>query len=264
MYRAQEEQERFRKPPVRIVIADDHPLYRDALRQMLSEHPDLEVVGEAADGREALELCHRLRPRVALLDVRMPMMDGVEATRHIKQEIPSIIVLLLTALEEPKYLLEAIRAGASGYLLKNADTKEIYEAISKVIEGEAALDQEVAMRLLLRLMEQKEAQEEEERLSSFPCAGWPSSEALGLPSPAQALTPRELEVLRLLARGQSNQQIAENLFLSVSTVKNHVHSIIKKLGVSDRIQAARLAVEHGLVALGSTELLAMPWLVLEL
>jgi DNA-binding NarL/FixJ family response regulator len=249
--------------PSRILVADDHPLYRAALRQMLSMHPGLEVVGEAADGLEAVKLCRRLQPTVALLDVKMPKMGGIEATRLIKQEIPSLIVLVLTALEEPERMQEAIIAGASGYLLKDAGSREIYEAICKVMEGESALNQEVAMRLLIRLMEEKAAQEGGKALGLTGAEG-PSSEAPELPPTAQLLTSREKQVLSLVARGQTNQQIAENLVVSVSTVKNHVHRIIRKLGVSDRFQAAILAIERGLLSVGAIDLLEMRGLIVAL
>jgi DNA-binding NarL/FixJ family response regulator len=212
MDRDKEEEERSTEPS-RILVADDHPLYRAALRQMLSVHADLEVVGEAADGLEAVKLCRRLHPTVALLDVRMPKMGGIEATRRIKREIPYLIVLVLTALDEPENLLEAIKAGASGYLLKDAGPQEIYEAICKVMEGESALNQEVAMRLLMRLMEEKAAQEGG-RVLGLAGAERPSSEAPELPPTTQALTSREKQVLRLVARGQTNQQIAENLVVA--------------------------------------------------
>ena len=233
-----------RSRPSRIIVADDHPLFRTALRQMLSEQSDLKVVTEAADGREAVRLCRRLRPGLVLMDVRMPKMDGLEATREIKRESPSIIVLMLTAFEDPDYLLEALKAGASGYLLKHMSAQQIARAIRRVLEGESPLDQEVAMSLLMRLIDEKQKKEGATELA-------PSerpSEEHSKPLLAEPLSPREVEVLRLLTRGQPNEQIARNLFISVSTVKNHVQHIISKLGVSDSLQAAVLAIEHDLLA----------------
>ena len=199
---------------------------------MLGERSDLVVVGEAADGREAVKLCRRLRPELVLMDLRMPKMDGFEATREIKRELPSTIVLVLTAFEEPDYLLEALKAGASGYVLKYMSPQQIVGAIRRVLEGEGALNQEVAMQLLMRLIEEKQ-----QKKSPAP-----------KPSLSTPLSPREVEVLELLVRGQSNQQIAGELSISMSTVKNHVHHIITKLEVSDRVQAAILAIEHDLIS----------------
>jgi DNA-binding NarL/FixJ family response regulator len=225
-----EKQGQFRSS--RLVIADDHPLFRAGIRQMLGEWPDLVVVGEADDGWEAVKLCQRLRPELVLMDLRMPNMDGFEATREIKLESPSTIVLVLTAFEEPEYLLKALRAGASGYVLKHMGSQQIVGAIRRVLEGQSPLNQEVAMQLLTRLIE--ETHHKEAQLKS------------SVPIP---LSPREMEVLKLLARGQSNQQIADNLFISMSTVKNHVHHIIEKLGASDRVQAVILALEYDLISL---------------
>ncbi len=218
--------------PSRIVVVDDHPLFRSALGRMLDAHPDLEVVGEAADGQEAVELCHRLQPTLVLMDVWMPTMDGLEATRAIKAKLPRTIVLVLTALEEPNHLSEALRAGAAGYLLKSASVTEIVTAVRRVLIGESPLDQEIATRLLMRLA--REAPKEED-----------AQEEASLPG---SLSPRETEVLRLTAQGRTNQQIAGALLISVSTVKKHVQSIISKLGVSDRTQAAVRAVELGVLA----------------
>jgi DNA-binding NarL/FixJ family response regulator len=200
---------------------------------VLHECPDLVVVGEAADGREAVRLCRRLRPELVLMNLRMPKMDGLGATREIKRELPSTIVLMLTALEEPDFLLEALKAGASGYVLKHMGSQQIIGAIKRVVEGESPLNQVVAMRLLMSLIE--EGQKKKRAAAPKP--------ALSAP-----LSARELEVLELLARGHSNQQIARELSISVSTVKNHVHRIIDKLGVSDRVQAAILAIEHDLIS----------------
>ena len=228
--------------PSRLVVADDHPLFRAALRQILRELPDLVVAGEAADGRETVELCRRLRPDLVLMDLRMPKMDGFEATRDIKRNFPSTIVLVLTAFEEPDYLLEALKAGASGYVLKHVDPQQIVGAIRRVLEGECPLNQEVAMQLLMRLIEEKQQK---------------TKQAAPKPSLSIPLSPREVEVLELLVRGQSNQQIASELSISMSTVKNHVHHIITKLGVSDRVQAAILAIEHNLTSVKALGLIEM-------
>ena len=226
------EQSRSSRP----VIADDHPLFRAALRQMLSEWPDLVVVGEAADGWQTVELCRRLRPKLVLMDLQMPRMDGFEATREIKGESPSTVVLVLTASAEPDHLLEALKAGASGYILKHMNPQQIVGAIRRGLEGESPLNQEVAMQLLTRLIEEKQSKKV----------------ATPKPSLSVPLSRREVEVLELLVRGYSNQQIAGDLSISMSTVKNHVHHIITKLGVSDRVQAAILAIEHDLISvLGS-------------
>jgi DNA-binding NarL/FixJ family response regulator len=199
---------------------------------MLREMPDLVVVAEADDGLEAVKLCRRLRPELVLMDLQMPRMDGFEATREIKREFPSTIVLVLTAFEEPTNLFEALEAGASGYVLKHMSPQQIVGAIRRVLDGESALNQEVAMELLVRLIEEKQEKKQ----------------AAPKPSLSTPLSLREVEVLELLVRGQSNQQIASDLSISVSTVKNHVHNIITKLGVSDRVQAAILAIEHDLVS----------------
>src|SRR5215217_1140970 len=231
--------------PARIVLADDHPLIVEMLRRILSEHSDLEVAGEATNGREALELCRRLRPELALLDVRMPEMDGLEATRAIKRAFPRTIVLLLTAHEDPNYMAQAIVGGASGYVLKCATPKQILGEIRKALRGESALDQEVAMRLLRRVLEEA-PKNNEGPAEGAPSAARPFEERPGSSLP-EALSKREVEVLRLLALGQSNQEIARSIFVSVSTVKKHVRHVVEKLGVSDRVQAAVRAAELGLL-----------------
>ncbi len=217
--------------PARIVVADDHPLWRSALRQTLCVQADLEVVGEAVDGQEAVELCRRFRPDLVLMDVSMPRMDGLEATQQIKSELPRTIVLVLSASEEVNSLTRSLEAGAAGYILKTSPPKQIIEAVRKALAGESPLNPELATRLLMQLMDKapKKAASEEESLR------------------LRSLSVREGEVLRLMARGYTNQQIARELFLSVSTVKKHARSIISKLGVSDRTQAAVRAIELGVL-----------------
>ena len=189
------------------------------------------VAGEADDGWETVKLCRRLHPELVLMDLRMPKMDGFEATREIKLESPTTIVLVLTAFEEPDDLLEALKAGASGFILKHMSPQQIVGAIKRVLEGEYPLNQEVAMQLLRRLIDEKQQ----------------TKRSAPKPSLSAPLSPREVEVLEYLVRGQSNQQIARDLCISMSTVKNHVHHIITKLGVSDRVQAAILAIEYDVV-----------------
>lgn len=220
--------------PARIVIVDDHDLVRAGLKAMLSSEPDLEIVGEAADGREALTLCRRLRPDLALMDVRMPGMDGLAATREIKRQLPEISVLVLTVHDNEDYMLEAIRAGASGYVLKDAPGQELVTAIQKVLGGEASLSRNLATRLLRQL-----ANETHERREP------PDPEREKI---VQSLTPRETEVLKLLAHGHTNRKISEKLFISIGTVKNHVEHIFAKLEVSDRTQAVVRAFELRIIA----------------
>jgi len=221
-----------------VLVVDDHALARAGLQNMLARDPDLEVVAEASDGKEALALCRSLSPDLVLMDVRMPEMDGLAATRAIKSEHPGISVVIVTMYVEPDYLLGALRAGAAGYVLKEATRSELIDAIKKVLEGESPLDPDLASELLLRLARDTDDQEADSLLLA-------KRRAAPLPD---TLTARELEVLQFLARGLKNRQIAEQLTLSPGTVKIHVQRIISKLGVSDRTQAAVRAVESGLLA----------------
>jgi DNA-binding NarL/FixJ family response regulator len=194
---------------------------------MLASERGLAIVGEATTGREALALCRRLQPDLVLMDVRMPELDGLAATRAIKDECPQVSVVIVTMHENPDYLFEALRAGAAGYVLKDATQREVVGAVRQVLRGESLLSAEVATRLLRRL-----AQE------TAPTHG-----------PAIVpLTPRELDVLRLLVQGMTNREIAAKLVVSVGTVKVHVERILSKLGVSDRTQAAVRAVTLGLAS----------------
>jgi DNA-binding NarL/FixJ family response regulator len=218
----------MREPrPARLLIVDDHELARAGLRSLLADEARLEVIGEATTGREALALCRRLRPDLVLMDVRMPDLDGLAATRAIRQEHPHTQVILITMHENPIYLLEALKVGAAGYVLKGATKREVVHAVRQVLRGEAALHAELAAQLLRRM----------------------AGEAAGVAEPPPArLTPRELDVLRLLVRGRTNREIGRELSLSLSTVKAHIEHIIAKLGVADRTQAAVRAVELKLLA----------------
>ena len=230
----------------RIIVADDHPLFRSALARVLEEASGLEVVAQAADGRQALEFCRRFGPDLVLMDSNMPIMDGLEATRAIKRESPSTIVLMLTAYDEPERLSEAVRAGAGGYLLKTADPRQIVEAVRRALEGGSPVDEELAMGLLSRLTNEEPRSQEERARGPVPPD--PPTQQRPTPAPLGVLTPRETEVLRLVAKGHANRQIARELGISTSTVKNHVLRIRAKLGASDRTRAAVMAIEMGLVS----------------
>jgi DNA-binding NarL/FixJ family response regulator len=216
--------------PARLIIADDHALLRSGIMSMLAGEPDLDVVGEAADGIEALEMCRRLLPDLVLMDVRMPKMDGLAATRAIKEELPRTSVVMVTMQDDPDYLFEAVIAGAAGYVLKGATPEQLTEAVRQVLNGEFLLDQRLTIDLLRSMADRGKA------------------DLLSRPEPlAEPLTARETEILQLLAQGRTNPQIARELVVSPGTVKNHVHHIIAKLEVSDRTQAAVRAIELGLL-----------------
>jgi DNA-binding NarL/FixJ family response regulator len=228
----------------RIIVADDHPLFRSALVDTLRRCPNVEVTGEAAHGQEALELCRRLKPDLVLMDVRMPEMNGPEATRAIKRELPRTVVLMITASDEPGHLAEALEAGAAGYVLKTAHPQEIEDAIHRALDGESPLNQELAKELLVRLMKQAQTAH---RPSDLAPEGSPFGEERPESSSAlRTLSQRELDVLGLVAQGKTNQQISKELLVSVSTVKKHVRQVISKLGISDRTQAAVKALELGM------------------
>ena len=207
---------------IRVLITDDHGVVRQGLRMFLSLDPDIQVVGEASDGREALEMARELVPDVVLMDLLMPVMDGIEATRAIRSALPEVEVIALTSVLEDASVTDAIRAGAIGYLLKGTNVEELHRAVRGAAEGRVQLAPEAAARLM--------------------------REVRAPESPPEALTARETEVLELLARGHANKQIASSLYVSEKTVKAHVSAILKKLGVRSRTQAALHAVETGLVS----------------
>ena len=228
-----------RSMPARILIADDHELVRDGIKHMLGYEEDLEVVGEASNGQEVVDQSRRLKPDLVLMDVRMPEMDGLEATRAIKAEQPYVSVLVISLYRNPDYLLEAIEAGAAGYVLKDAPNRQLTNAIHRALDGESPLNQELAMQLIQRLASK----------TSQPVEPPPAPEGgdAASTSPPHKLTARELEVLRLLAQGKTNQDIAEELLISRATAKVHVQHIIAKLEVSDRTQAMVRAFKLGLI-----------------
>jgi len=223
-------------PPIRVLLVDDQQLVRTGFRMILADEPDIDVVGEAPDGRAALDAAARQRPDVIVMDLRMPHLDGVEATRRLTSgrpdaELPR--VLILTTFDADEYVIEALRAGASGFLLKDVPPADFVAAIRLIAAGEALLAPSVTRRLLDRFRGRLPAPTDAER-----------HERLG------ALTDRELEVLGLIARGLSNREIAETLVLSEPTVKTHVSHVLDKLGLRDRAQAVVLAYEIGLVRPG--------------
>jgi DNA-binding NarL/FixJ family response regulator len=212
----------------RILIADDQALVRGGLRMIIDAQPDLEVVGEAVDGREALQQARALSPDLVLMDVRMPELDGLETTRRLLDRVPSPKVLVLTTFDLDDYVYEAIRAGASGFLLKSAPPQQLIAGIHTVMAGDALLAPEITRRLL-------------DRFAARP--PYPT----GIPPDFADLSRRELEVLRLIADGRSNAEIAAELFLSEATVKTHVTHILTKLRLRDRVQAVALAYRTGLM-----------------
>jgi DNA-binding NarL/FixJ family response regulator len=221
---------------IRVLIADDHELVRDGLRAVLDAQEDIEVVGEAADGEEALARASELGPDVVLMDIRMPRLDGIEATRRLVaagETAPRVLVLTTFDLDE--YVFEALRSGAGGFMLKDARPAQLADAVRTVARGEALLAPTVTRRLIERYVRRRPAD-------------------VTLAARFQELTDRELEVLQLLTRGLSNAEIGARLFLSAATVKTHVTRLLAKLHVRDRVQAVVLAYEAGIVEPGNTEL----------
>jgi DNA-binding NarL/FixJ family response regulator len=217
---------------IRIVIADDEGVVRGGLRMILEAEADLEVVGDAADGREAIELIRRTRPDVALMDIRMPNLDGIGAARTLTSEGTDTRIVMLTTFDQDEYLHEALRAGTSGFLLKAAPPEQLVAAIRTVAAGDALLAPSVTRRVIEAFADR---------------AGPPPGE---LTASLEELTARELEVLRHLARGESNAEIARAFVVEESTVKTHVARVLMKLGLRDRIQAVVFAYESGLVRAG--------------
>jgi len=220
-----------KKGRLRVLIADDHPLVREALRQALDGEEDMEVVAEAADGEEAVKLASELRPDAAVMDIVMPRLNGIEATRKIKQTAPDIAILILTAYDDDEYVLGLLEAGAAGYLLKSARGRDLAGAIRAIKSGESVLHPKIIAKLLKRAMV---ALAEEHKTSDL-------------------LSERESEILKLVALGMSNKEIADKLFLSERTIKGHLTNIFNKLNVASRSEAIVKGLQWGLVTLESTE-----------
>jgi DNA-binding NarL/FixJ family response regulator len=209
------------KPRIRLIVVDDHPVVRDGLKGMLASQSDLEIAGEAANGEEAVALAGRVHPDVVLMDLRMPVLDGVAATARIRERWPEVRVLVLTTYDADADILRAVEAGATSYILKDAPREELFRAISATARGEPYLAPSVATRLMSRVRAPNR----------------------------DAMSAREVEVLSLVSRGASNKEIARQLRLSEATIKSHLLHIFAKLGVSDRTQAVTLAVRKGIIRL---------------
>ena len=217
------------EPPIRVLIADDQRVVRDGLSMLVSLIDGVEVVGTAGDGGEAVERARIERPHVVLMDLRMPGMEGAEATRRIRATLPEIQVLVLTTYADDQSLFPALQAGARGYLTKDASAEEIEQAIRALASGRTHLDPAIQQRLVTAVLEVQ------------------PSRAAPAESLAHDLSPREIEVLKLIAAGLSNTEIAAALFLSSATVKTHINRIFSKTGARDRAQAVRYAYQHGMV-----------------
>lgn len=214
---------------ISVLIVDDHTLFRTGIRKILEAQDDIEVVGEAATGREALEQARALMPDVVLMDVKMPELDGVEATRRLLGEMPHVGVLFCTMFEDDEFVYAGLKAGGRGYILKESDPKTMLRAIRAVANGESLLSPTIAQKVL-------------QQFAALPGEG-PS----GLSALCDDLTEREIEVLTLVGGGHSNKEIAQQLVISEKTVKNHISNIFSKLHICDRTQAALYAIRKGLV-----------------
>lgn len=215
--------------PIRILIVDDQSLFRRALSTLLSVEPEFEIVGDAANGEEAITLASKLQPDVVLMDLRMPVLDGVAATQRIRSSLPRCQVIVLTTFDDDKAVFEGLKAGAVGYLLKDASTDELFRAIRSAVQGQITLGPTVAAKVVAEFTRK-----------SRPISD--QKEAL-----VDDLSAREVEILNLVATGISNKEIGDQLFISEGTVKNHLSKILGKLGVKDRLQAVLKAKEIGLI-----------------
>ena len=217
--------------PIRVLIVDDHALFRRGLEMVLAEEPDIELVGEASDGAEAVAKAGEALPDVVLMDIRMPKSSGIEACRAMKEVAPSAKIVMLTISDEEEDLFEAIRAGASGYLLKDIPYDEVADVVRAVHGGQSLINPSMAAKLL----------------TEFAALAKRDGEERAQEVPAPKLTDREMEVLRLVARGMNNRDIAKELFISENTVKNHGRNILEKLQIHSRMEAVMIAVRENLI-----------------
>jgi DNA-binding NarL/FixJ family response regulator len=220
-----------RTEPIRTMIVDDHALFRRGLEMVLEEEPDIELAGQASDGAEAVEKAAEFLPDVVLMDIRMPRSSGIEACRAMKEAAPSAKIVILTISDEEEDLFEAIRAGASGYLLKDIPLDEVADAVRAVHGGQSLINPSMAAKLLTEFAALAR-RDDEERAQEVP---------------APRLTEREMQVLKLVARGMNNRDIAKELFISENTVKNHVRNILEKLQIHSRMEAVMVAVREKLI-----------------
>lgn len=216
---------------IKIILVDDQMLFREGLHTLLSVYDDIDVIGEASNGEEAIQLVHTHQPDIVLMDVRMPVLDGVAATRKLHEAYPDCRVIMLTTFDDDEYVFEGLRAGAAGYLLKDVPSQKLVEAIRAAAKGESFLQPSVAAKVVAEFTRM-------------------SKDTVVSPTPTPLIEPlsnRELEILQLVATGASNREIATNLFIAEGTVKNHVTNILGKLGVRDRTQAALKAKDLGFI-----------------
>lgn len=217
-------------PKIQVLLADDHTILRQGIRLLLESQPDMEVVGEATNGLEAIKLAHSLRPDIILMDISMPQLNGLEATRRIKQELPTIQIVILTMHETEEYLIKILQAGATGYVLKQAADRELIEAVRIASRGDTYLYPRIASRLVSDYLRRIETGTPDERDTAY-----------------ETLTAREREILKLVAEGHTNKEIAELLTLSIKTVENHRYSLMNKLNAHDRGELIKYAIRVGLI-----------------
>lgn len=221
--------------PIRVLLVDDHALFRSGIKSLLQRHPEFEIVGEAGDGMEGVKRAAQLRPDVVLLDLHMPGLSGRDAAAMMAEEAPESHVLMLTVSEDAEDLIETLRAGACGYLLKNIEAETLTAAITKAAAGESVISPQMMGKLVQGVR------------GAPPKASTEAAAPAVVASELNKLSPREREILVLVARGQSNKEIARTLDLAESTVKIHVQNVLRKLGLTSRVQAAVFAVEQGIV-----------------